>query len=229
MMRLILGVFLLMAALALVTPVGAAEEVVTIGGARALLDKPPAARAGLIIVPGGDGYLNISADGRITRLAGNQLVRTRAAYRNAGLAVLTVDAGVDLGAAVQYMRGIVRSVTIVATSRGTVRLAQALAAGVRPDGAVFTAGFMQQVQSILGSPGNLPRTLVVHHRLDTCRFTLPDAVEPFRQWGGAKVRVVWLTGGRSEGNVCDARAYHGFNGIDGSVVAAVASFARSAR
>ncbi len=218
--------FALGVALALASPAFAAEEVVTIGGGRALLDKPPGARAGIILVAGGDGYLNITADGKITRLAGNQLVRTRGAYRAAGLAVLTPDVGVNLGAAVEYMRGIVKSVTLAGTSRGTVRIAQAIAAGARPDAVVFTAGFMQQVQGILGSPGALPRTLVVHHRDDTCRFTLPSAVEPFVQWSGGKARVVWITGGTTTGDVCEARAYHGFNGTDGKVVSAVAGFAR---
>jgi hypothetical protein len=125
--------FVLGAVLVLASPVFAAEEVVTIGGARALLDKPAGAPAGIILVAGGDGNLAIGADGKINRLSGNQLVRTRRAYRAAGLAVLTVDLGVDLGAAVQYMRGIVKSVTLAGTSRGTVRIAQAIAAGARPD------------------------------------------------------------------------------------------------
>jgi hypothetical protein len=36
--------------------------------------------------------------------------------------------------------------------------------------------------------------------------------------------VVWLDGGRTEGNPCQARAYHGFNGLDGKVVSLVAAF-----
>lgn len=212
--------------LALAAPVFAAEQVVTIGGGRALLHKPAGARAGIILVAGGDGNLGIGADGQIYRLRGNQLVRTRGMYRAAGLAVLTVDIGVDLGAAVQYMRGIVRTVTLVGTSRGTVRVAQAVAAGARPDTVVFTAGMMQQVQGILGSPGSLPRTLVVHHRNDGCRVTPPDAVEPFKQWGGSRVRVVWMTGGRDEGDPCQAGGHHGFSGLDGRVVGIVAGFAK---
>src|SRR3989304_3223453 len=187
--------FALGAARALASPVFAAEEVVTIGGGRAVLDKPAGARAGIILVAGGDDYRGITSEGKITRLAGNQLIRTRGMYRAVGLAVLTVDIGVDLGAAVQYMRGIVRSVTLAGTSRGTLRIAQAVAAGARPDGVVFTAGFMQQVQGILGSPGSLPRTLVVRHSQDGCRFTPPDAGEPFNQWGGGKGGAVRMTGG----------------------------------
>jgi hypothetical protein len=218
--------FALAAVLALAVPTQAAEEVVTIGGGRAVLDRPARARAGIILVAGGDGNLGIGADGQINRLRGNQLIRTRGMYRAAGLAVLTVDIGVDLGAAVQYMRGIVRSVTLAGTSRGTLRIAQAVAAGARPDAVVFTSGFMQQVQGILGSPGSLPRTLVVHHRQDGCRVTPPDGVEPFKQWGGSKVRVVWMTGGRDEGDPCQAGGHHGFAGLDGRVVGTVAGFAK---
>jgi len=44
-------------------------------------------------------------------------------------------------------------------------------------------------------------------------------------WAAGKARVVWLDGGVSEGPGCEAQAHHGFNGIDGQVVAAVAGFA----
>jgi hypothetical protein len=194
-----------------------------------VLDRPANARVGIILVAGGDGVLNIGADGEINRLRGNQLVRTRGMYRAAGLAVLTVDVGVDLSAAVQYMRGIVRSVTLAGTSNGAARVARAIAAGARPNAVVFTSGAMQRVQSILGSPSALPRTLVVHHRQDGCRGTPPDAVEPFKAWAGGKVRVVWMSGGRNEGDPCQAGGHHGFAGLDGRVVATVAAFAKSAR
>jgi hypothetical protein len=127
------------------------------------------------------------------------------------------------------MRGIVRRVTLAGTSSGALRVAQAIAAGARPDAVVFTSGPMQRVQAILGSPGALPRTLVVHHRQDGCRGTPPDAVEPFKAWAGGKVRVVWMSGGRNEGDPCQAAGHHGFAGLDGQVVATVAAFAKSAR
>ena len=79
------------------------------------------------------------------------------------------------------------------------------------------------------SASSLPRTLVIHHREDSCRVTLPSSVEPFMAWAGARARVTWLSGGRSEGDVCGARAYHGYNGIEGQMVGAVVRFARSGR
>ena len=205
----------------------AADEAVTVGGALALLNKPSAARAGAVLIPGGDGYLGVRPDGTFASLQGNQLVRTRKAYVRHGIATLTIDRGVDAAAAVRFMRSHARTVVVVGTSRGSLRVPGALAA--KPAGIVLTAAFLGDVRSAIGSPAALPRTLVVHHRRDGCRFTPPDAVEPFKAWGGARVQVVWMDGGLNTGNPCQARAYHGFNGLDGNVVSVIARFAAAAR
>jgi hypothetical protein len=203
-----------------------AEEVVTFGS-RALLNKPSKVRATAILFAGGDGALNIGADGSIGALAGNQLVRTRQAYTRMGVATLTVDLGVDLPAAVQFMRKLGGPLAFVGTSRGTLRATQALSAG--PDRLVLTSAFLSDIQGEVGSPSALPPTLVVEHRHDECRFTLPDGVAPFQQWAGAKVKVVWLDGGRNEGDPCQATAHHGFNGLDGEVVGVVGRFVLQGR
>jgi hypothetical protein len=208
-----------------------ADETVSIGGSRAVLLKPSAPRASVILMPGGDGRIAAGPGGTIGRLKGNQLVRTRKAYEAHGLAVLVVDADVDLKAAVDYMRAIKAPVTVIGTSRGTLRAAEGIAAGARPDALVLTSGFLsaesgsgQNVVAILGSPSRLPRTLVIHHRRDGCRFTRPAGVEPFIKWAAGRARVVWLDGGVSAGNPCQAKAYHGFNGLDGRVVGLAAGF-----
>jgi putative intracellular protease/amidase len=204
-----------------------ADQAVSVGGALALLNKPGAPRASVILIPGGDGALGVRPDGSFSGLAGNQLVRTRKNYLAHGVATLTIDSGVDVSAAVAHMRAIARPVVIVATSRGSLRVAGGLSA--KPDGIVLTAAFLDEVKSHVGSPGALPPTLIVHHRQDGCRLTPPSAVEPFKAWGGSKVRVAWMEGGSNSGNPCQARAYHGFNGIDGRVVSTVAQFALSRR
>jgi hypothetical protein len=208
-----------------------ADETVSIGGSRAVLIKPSAPRASVILMPGGNGAIAAGDHGDIHALAFNQLVRTRQAYAARGLAVLVVDAGTPLDGAVQYMAAIKRPVTVIATSRGTIRAAQGIASGARPDGLVLTSGLLsaesgsgQNVMSILGSPASLPRTLVIHHRQDSCRSTLPAGVEPFVKWSSGRARAVWLSGGVSEGDPCEARAHHGFNGIDGQVVGIAAGF-----
>jgi hypothetical protein len=208
-----------------------ADETVSIGGSRAVLIKPKAPRASVILLPGGNGAISAGDNGDINGLKGNQLVRTRHAYAARGLAVLVADAGTDLNSAVQYMAAIKRPVTVIGTSRGTIRAAEGIARGARPDALVLTSGFLsaesgsgQNVMSILGSPSSLPRTLVIHHRQDSCRATLPAGVEPFVKWSAGRARAVWVSGGASEGDPCEARAYHGFNGLDGQVVGIAAGF-----
>lgn len=214
--------------LTIVTAGGAvAEEAVKIGNAYALLNKPASPQAAVILIPGGHGRLDIRPDGSFGGLRGNQLVRTRQAYMAQGVASLTIDLGVDVGAAVDYMRKIAPKVVIAGTSRGTLRVPNGLSA--RPSGIVLTAGFLDSVRSTVGSPAALPATLIVHHRNDGCRHTPPAGVEPFRTWGGSKVKIEWLDGGINEGDPCEAKAYHGFNGLDGQVVAAVSGFAKSVK
>jgi hypothetical protein len=213
-----------------------ADETVTVGGARAVLIKPSGAVKGnIILMAGGDGRLNIGPGGNIGSLKGNQLVRTRHAYAARGFAVLVPDANVNVAAAVKYMAGIARPVTLAGTSRGTQRAAEGIAAGARPDALVLTSGFLspQSGQGVIrhvirlvgGSPGVLPRTLVVHHRHDECHFTLPSGVPPFLDWAKGKASVVWLDGGANNGDACQAGGHHGFAGLDGQVVNAIVNFA----
>jgi hypothetical protein len=51
--------------------------------------------------------------------------------------------------------------------------------------------------------------------------TSPSGVQPFKAWGGAKVTVEWMEGGTDVGDPCQAKRYHGFNGLDGRVVATI--------
>ena len=219
-LRAVAGLFVLAV---LIASSARAESAVDVGGARALLELPAAPKGSLILVPGGDGVLDIKADGSFAKLAGNQLVRTRAAYARHGLATLTVDRGVDLGAAIEHMRAIASPVVVVATSRGSLRIPAALAK--KPDGIVLTSAFLDAVSSKIGNSSRLPPTLVVHHRGDGCHHTPPSGVAPFKAWGGERVSVQWMEGGRDEGDPCQARGHHGFAGIDGDVVAKVSAFA----
>ncbi|CAL78077.1 conserved hypothetical protein; putative secreted protein [Bradyrhizobium sp. ORS 278] len=208
-----------------------ADETVSVGGSRVALIKPAAVRASVILLPGGDGAINVGEHGDIHGLLGNQLVRTRNAYAARGLAVMVADYNTDLKAAVDYMAAIKRPVTVIGTSRGTIRAAEGIARGARPDALVLTSGLLSpesgsssNVMSIIGSPSALPRTLVIHHTSDACKVTLPAGVEPFIKWSGGRARVKWLSGGAEEGDPCQARGHHGFNGLDGQVVSLAAGF-----
>lgn len=202
-----------------------------IAGAKAVLIRPENPKASVILMPGSDGRIGVGHDGTIHRLRNNQLVRTRHAYAKRGLAVLVIDADVNLALAVKTMRMVKSPVIVIATSRGTLRAARGIAAGARPDALVLAAGFLtnasgsnENVANILGSPAKLPRTLVIHHRHDGCRVTRPAGVAPFIEWARGKARVVWFDGGNTAGNPCKARAHHGFAGLDARVVSVAARF-----
>jgi hypothetical protein len=209
-----------------------AAETVSIGTSKAVLLRPAAPVASAILMAGGDGRIAAGPGGTIGRLGKNQLVRTRGAYEAKGLAVLVVDADVDLAQAVAYMAKIKRPVTVIGTSRGTLRAAQGIARGARPDALVLTSGFLtkasgkqhENVAAILGTPGRLPKTLIIHHRHDGCRFTQPAGVAPFLVWAAGKARVVWLDGGTAHGDPCKAMSQHGFEGLDRKVVDLAAAF-----
>jgi hypothetical protein len=222
-------------ALSLATPAGAADIAVSgveVGGVRAALLVPATPRGALVLLAGGDGDIGVGADGGIAR-PGNFLVRTRAAFAAEGFATLVPDADVDVPAAVKFMARY-GAVTLVGTSRGTLRAAQGLAEGARPAKLVLTSGFLtaasgdarQNVVAILGTAAALPPTLVVYHRRDTCRVTLPAGVEPFVAWAGGRARATGVDGGTSVGPACQARAFHGFNGVETRVVGLIAAFAR---
>ena len=208
-----------------------ADETIQIGQSVAVLLRPSSPAASIILMPGGDGSINPGPNGEVNSLNKNQLVRTRNAYLARDIAVLVVDAGVDLAHAVQFMGRIKEPVKVMATSRGTIRAAVGISLGAKPNALVLTSGFLSKesgsvpnVASILGSADKLPPTLVIHHRNDACRFTQPAGVDPFILWSAGRARAVWLSGGVSLGNPCQALAYHGFNGLDDQVVTLAAGF-----
>ncbi len=198
-----------------------------LGGYGVLTSPKGKPRGSIILMPGGNGSLGITSAGQITQLQGNQLIRTRGSYAASGYATLSLDAWGDAAAAVRYMQGIARPVVVVATSRGATRLHSAMAGA--PDGVVITSGMLDVFQSNMGSAAALPRTLVIHHRRDSCRVTLPSLVDPFIAWSAGRARVTWLDGGVDAGDPCQAAGHHGFAGLDGRVVGQVTGFASSLR
>ncbi len=219
-------------ALAVLTAPARSEEVVDLGGGffgggKALLNKPAGkARAGLVLLTGGDGNIGIGSDGSVAR-SGNWIVRTRAAYLRSGIASITLDAGADPAKAVELMRTIAPRVIVVAMSRGALKVAGTLAQ--RPDGIVFASAMLDAASSSLGDPSQLPPMLIIQHRQDSCRVTLPESAQAFQQRAGGRARLLWIDGGSSTGDACQARAYHGFIGREGAVVQAISSFAGSLR
>lgn len=207
-------------------------QTIEAGGVQAVLIKPAKPIGSIILLAGGDGRIGVGEDGAIAR-QGNQLVRTRLNYAKKGFAVLVPDLGYDLAALVDTMRSIKGPVTVAGTSRGTLRAAIGLKKGAKPDRLVLTSGFLsdasgdrENVMAILGDPQLLPKTLIIHHKNDQCRRTMPAGVPDFLNWAQQAAKVIWLEGGEETGPSCEAQSFHGFRGIDQKVVDAIAIFAR---
>ena len=103
---------LLLAALFAGGPAGAADRVVDLPTGRGenvmrvlLLAPAGPPRGALVLLAGGDGSLDMAADGSIRALGGNQLVRTRTAYVAAGWLVAVPLIGIDGGAFWSQMQG----------------------------------------------------------------------------------------------------------------------------
>jgi hypothetical protein len=195
-------------------------------GTDAVLDRPKGKpRGSIILMPGGDGDLGITSAGEITELNGNSLIRNRRSFASAGFATLSLSSSGSPASAIEAMRKIARPVIVVGTSRAATRIHRAVSA----DAIVITSGMLDHFSSNVGSPEAAPPMLIVHHRQDGCRVTLPGLVPEFQKWAGARARVVWLDGGSNDGDWCSGNSHHGFKGIDGKMVGAVLGFARSVR
>jgi hypothetical protein len=208
-------------------------ETITIAGIRSILIRVPTPKGSVILLTGGDGRLEVGSGARFGKAGDNVLIRNRDAFAAQGYNVLLAELGTNLSAAVDHMAAIKRPVIVIATSMGTMRAAQGLVEGAMPDRLVLTSGLLSKasgpndntVQSTLGTPNRLPRTLALHHREDRCRLTLPAGVAPFQAWAGGRVQVEWVSGGLTdEANPCRFNAHHGFAGQDEEFVARIVKF-----
>jgi hypothetical protein len=201
-----------------------ADEVVPIGSGYALLNRPTGtAKAGLVLIPGGDGNLGLGSEGRILpNQEPTTLPRNRKTLAALGMATLLIDNQVSIGQASIYLKDIAQPVVVIALSRGSTRIKEIVAA--RPSGVVLLSSLLNFVQMNV-TASSLPPTLVIHHRQDACPETLPGLVAPFQTWAGAKARVVWIDGGENKGSACYGLGYHGLAGRDAEFRAAVLAFA----
>jgi dienelactone hydrolase len=122
-----------------------------------------------------------------------------------------------------------RKVVVVAMSLGATQAASMLASGTPMNGVVLVSGVgLDDMPGQLGSPSRLPPTLIVHHQRDACPRTTPDSASRFKQWGGGKVSLRWITNsGPPVPNPCGPRGAHGFFVQDGAAVSAIIGFIRS--
>jgi len=213
--------------------------------------QPP--RAAVVLLAGGHGGLGILPDGSLQWGKGNFLVRSRQLFADQGFMVAVVDApsdrqspphlagfrqtpehAADLRAVIAWLRQQAAvPVWLVGTSRGTqsaAYVATELGGPEGPDGVVLSATVLtdRNSRAVPAMPVERIRVpvLVVHHEQDGCRVCPYSEVPVLMRKleNAARKQVLSFTGGRNEGDPCEARAYHGFNGLEPEVVAQMAGW-----
>jgi hypothetical protein len=210
-------------------------------------------KATVILFAGGHGGLQISPSGSLTWGAGNFLTRTRQLFADQGLMVVVVDApsdrqsapflsgfrqkaehAADIKAVIAWAREQAKiPVWLIGTSRGTQSaafIATELGRSDGPDGLVLTSTVVSDDKSrpVPAMPVDKLRipVLVVHHELDGCRVCAFREIPALMSKLGDAPRkqLLSFTGGEDRGDPCEAKGYHGFNGIEREVVAQTAKW-----
>lgn len=221
---------------------------------RLLVISPASApKAALVLFAGGHGGLQMAADGAMQWGGGNFLIRSRSAFADQGLLVAVLDApsdrqsppylsdfrqspehAQDVRHVIAWLRETAKvPVWLVGTSRGTQSVAYVateLPVGEGPDGIVLTSSILSDTSSrpLPAMPLDKIKVpvLVVHHERDGCKHCAYADI-PQLMGGLAhapRKHLQSFTGGVNQGKPCQAKAYHGFNGIENSVVEHIAGW-----
>ncbi|HEY7654760.1 MAG TPA: alpha/beta hydrolase [Methylomirabilota bacterium] len=221
-----------------------------------LLLRPAGAPvASVIIFAGGDGNLALTPAGP-QQLQGNFLVRTRQRWVREGFLVAILDTpsdhprgmwnfrttkehAADVKQAIAAMREIAKvPVWLVGTSMGTLSAANAAARITEggPDGIVLTSSVTETSKLSYETVrhGGLDDirvpTLVVHHKNDTCQASPYSGAESImKALGRAPVKELMTFEGGSPpiSSPCEAKAAHGYLGIEAKVVSAIGAWIRA--
>jgi len=219
---------------------------------RLLVITPDQPKAAVVLFAGGNGALQLGSDGHIHKLAGNFLIRSRQRFADADFITVAIDAPSDLPhlsgsrqtaehvadvkAVIAWLRAQAKlPVWLIGTSRGTQSVGYIATQLVTPaeggpDGIVLTASIVNDSRTRAVPRMDLDRiripVLVAHHRQDSCRVCRFEDVPLLMDKLTTPPRKALMVfdGGISEGDPCQARAYHGFNGIEGEVVSKIAGW-----
>jgi len=235
----------------------AAEKVVDLPTARGttqrvLIDVPANPVGSVVLLTGGTGDMSIDASGKINRLGGNQLVRSRALYVAAGYAVAVPDLaadlkgtdnyrgnashGRDLALLIAHMRAIKGPVALIGNSRGALSVANVMLkqSDALPDAVVITSGVLLGANGSAEAQGDPARikvpVLLMGHSADTCRVSPPSGIATYaaRLTGSRKVDTLMLSGGTAaQADVCEGMSPHGFFGLDQQVVDAITTWLKA--
>jgi hypothetical protein len=199
--------------------------------------------ASVILYAGGSGDLRLSGSATMEWGAANFLVRSRRKFVNHGFQVAVIDTPenrsghipldrssaehlADSRAVAAFLRSQADvPVWVVGTSRGSVSVANmAVNGGDAFAGAVFTSSVLQTLHFDL--PGVTIPALVLHNTNDGCVASLPHVARLLydRLENASRRELVWLTSRARKSAECNAKSPHGYLGIEGKAVDAIAAF-----
>jgi hypothetical protein len=220
------------------------------------LDRPAGkARASVVLMPGGNGLLDLDATGTITNSTGNFVIRTADLFLRRGLNVMMADTTpAHPGGLTQTFRlsathaaelqGFINAainrwgqpVWMVGTSNGSV--STVTAGGFLPALAGLTGVVLTSTVTNL-IPANQPTfnlyasritvpTLVVWHQDDHCVLSPPaGSAALFALIPSSRKASSTFVGGHSVAtDPCGAFSEHGYAGIEEKVIKAIAQFIR---
>ncbi len=212
-------------------------------------EKPSAS---IILFAGGHGRLDLSRH-KIGWGETNFLVRNRERFCREGLLVAVMDAPSDRpqglsnfrtsSAHAEDIRHVIAKLKEIAhvpvwlagTSMGTVSAANA-AARLKvgePDGLVLTSTVMKKTRQATETVSNVRLkdirvpTLIVHHKHDSCVVTpyeLTHSLMGSLTQAPKRELLTFVDGDLSVLDPCEPMSHHGFLGLDGEVVTAIASW-----
>jgi hypothetical protein len=223
-MRLISSILLAIGCLA-GNAAWAADELASAGTIPYLLTAGGGAPAyAVILMPGGRGILDPRLDnnGRIAfRMGGNFVIRSRALFAAGPFVAASTDATTTperilaIAGDLQKRYGAAIKVYVVGTSRST-ESTMALAGPLDGKVAGFVHSSSMNAIATFDTRKFRSRHLIVLHKRDVCRVTLPSAGEVSHKTFGTE--LIEMDGGKSTGDDCEAFAYHGYNGIERETV-----------
>jgi hypothetical protein len=207
---------------------------------RTLLASTPNPKAVVILLIGGDGKAVIFNNG--TARSNHTFIRSQNLWSQYGIDSVVVDSADDLSATGGgrqtdpyqnrllsvvnfYKHKLGVPVWIFGHSNGTISVTEFVN---RFGHKKAIAGFVvagTADRAILNDDSDLP-ALAIHHLKDTCSVTPISASENVikSRPKGTRAEFITMDGGTSQGNVCWAFAYHGFNQKEDELVKSAATF-----
>jgi pimeloyl-ACP methyl ester carboxylesterase len=228
----------------------AADVPLESGSERVLFAGPSNPRAILIMLPGGDGIVEIGNTAAGGRLANNFLIRTQQLWLGQGFAVEILGSPQNASLLGQrhtpaYAAAIDRAIDfartranapvwLVGTSQGSTAAANGAARlGGKVAGVILTSSVTRQSQSgetvFDANPGAIAvPALIVANQGDTCAATSPAdaAVLAGYLTRSPRKEVILVQSSDSRSPPCEGMSPHGFFGIESQVVQRIAEWIR---